>query len=200
MNQARNTRGRPPARSGGASPAAQVVLVIIMLVVGFLILRSFGDDDGSAETPDTDDTTGVTDDTSDGGDTTTTPATTLAPLSAAKVVVANGAGVGGLAGKTTEYLTAQGIATATATDANTRYTTSAVYYQPGLESQAQQIATILGIAAVQPFPTQLPLADPAAIADANVLVLLGQDFATSPIATGTASTTATGTTAPPTSV
>lgn len=188
MNQARSTRGRPPTR-GGASPAAQVVLVVIMLVVGFLILRSFGDDDGGSSSPETDDTSSVTDDTDASADTTTTPPTTLAPLSAAKVVVANGAGVGGLAGKTTDYLTGQGIATVPATDANTRYTTSAVYYQAGLESQAQQIAAMLSIAAVQPFPSPLPLADPATIADANVLVLLGQDFATNPIATGEASTT-----------
>ena len=64
-----------------------------------------------------------------------------------------------------------------ATDANAKYQASAVYYQPGFEAQAGEIATSLGLTPSGLFPPALPLADPTKIADANILVLLGADKA-----------------------
>ena len=100
-------------------------------------------------------------------------------MALAKILVANGAGVKGLAGTTTTAL--QGaFPTATyltPTDANAKYQASAVYYLAGFEGQAGLVATSLGLTPSGLFPPALPLADPAKIGDANILVLLGADKA-----------------------
>ena len=112
-------------------------------------------------------------------DTTTTTTLPVVDMALAKILVANGAGVKGLAGSATTSLQAA-FPTATflpATDANAKYQASAVYYQAGFEGQAGEVATSLGLTPSGLFPPALPLADPAKIGDANILVLLGADKA-----------------------
>ena len=58
-----------------------------------------------------------------------------------------------------------------------KYQASAVYYLAGFEGQAGLVATSLGLTPSGLFPPALPLADPAKIGDANILVLLGADKA-----------------------
>jgi hypothetical protein len=152
----------------------QIGLVVLALIVGFLILRNaFDDGDGSgAESssdvtePDDSDTTSVT---------STTDAVT--DLTASKVLVVNGAGVQGLAGKVTEALTGAGVPTLEPATANSKFQGSGVYGSSGFERQAQAVANLLGISAVQAFPAQFPLEDPNALGDANVVVILGTDLA-----------------------
>ena len=77
-------------------------------------------------------------------------------MTQAKVIVANGAGVKGLAGNATTSLQAA-FPTATflpATDANAKYQASAVYYTEGFEAQAGEVATSIGLHAERAVPAR----------------------------------------------
>ena len=165
----------------------------VLLLLGFVILNKMGSDGGSAATPpgtggsaDTTETTiDPTQTTATSAPPTTPPALTPAQ---AKIVVANGAGIQGIAGAVSEYLvTSIGAATPTATNADNRYEKTAVYFNPavpGADAVANQVATALGITTgASPLPATLPLEDATVWAsDSAVLVLLGAD-ATVPGAT-----------------
>jgi hypothetical protein len=170
----------------------QVGLVVVALILGFIILRSaFDDDDGSAaDTPD------VTE--PENGTTSVAPTTTGATtdLTTAQVLVVNGAGVQGLAGRVTEALQGAGVPTIEPTTANSKFQGSGVYGSSGFERQAQAVANMLGIRAVQAFPAQFPLEDPNALGDANVVVIVGTDLAEFSGVTATTTAGGAGTTAP----
>jgi hypothetical protein len=180
VNQRRSSTGggRQPARPAGTSTAVTIVVVVITALLGLFILNKINDNssasgaDGSSAT--------ATDQTGDStGESTTSTTIASVDMSVAHVLVANGAGVKGLAGSTTTALQAA-FPSATflpPTDANAKYTVSAVYYQTGFEAQAGEIATSLGLTPSGLFPPTLPLKDPAKVGDANVLVLLGADKA-----------------------
>lgn len=199
MNQ-RSSTSRPPARPGGTSTAVTIVLVVVTALVGLFILNQISDDSSSGGGGGQTDTTEPVDTSLDTTTSTTVP---TADMSLAKVIVANGAGVKGLAGSTTAQLQAA-FPTATfiaATDANAKYQASAVYYLSGFEAQAGEIATSLGLQPSGLFPPALPLLDPTKIVDANILVLLGADMAggvtvTPPVQADSVTET-TATTAPP---
>ena len=202
MNERRSSSGgRQPARPAGTSTAITIVVVVVTALLGLFILNKINDS-SSASGADGGETTATdeTDDTS--GDTTTSTTLPTVDMSTAHVLVANGAGVKGLAGTTTTALQAA-FPSATflpATDANAKYTVSAVYYQTGFEAQAGEIATSLGLTPSGLFPPTLPLKDPAKIGDANVLVLLGADKAAGATVTppgGAATATETTTTVAP---
>jgi hypothetical protein len=187
VNQANR---RPPARTGGVSPVVQVGLVVVALILGFIILRSaFDDDDGSAaDTPDvTEPETGTTD---------VVPTTTAAAtdLTTAQVLVVNGAGVQGLAGRVTEALQGAGVPTLEPTTANSKFQGSGVYGSTGFEQQARAVGNMLGIDSVQSFPAQFPLEDPNALGNANVVVIIGTDLAEFAGVTATTTAGAAGTT------
>ena len=177
MSQRRTSGARPPARTGGTSTAVTIVLVVVTALLGLFILNKINDGSssggGGGESVTTDEPTDSS------VDTTTTTTVPVADMALAKVLVANGAGVKGLAGAATTAL--QGaFPTATyltPTDANAKYQASAVYYLAGFEAQAGEIATSIGLTPSGLFPPALPLADPAKIGDANILVLLGADKA-----------------------
>jgi LytR cell envelope-related transcriptional attenuator len=176
VNQRRSSPSRTPARPGGTSTGITVVLVVVTALLGIFILKKISDDSGNGGGGSGSATTQPVDTSAD---TTTSSAVPVADMAQAKILVANGAGVKGLAGSTTTAL--QGaFPTATyltPTDANAKYQASAVYYQPGFEGQAGLVATSLGLTPSGLFPPALPLADPTKIGDANILVLLGADKA-----------------------
>jgi len=177
VNQRRSTPGRTPARPGGTSTGITVVLVVVTALLGLFILKKISDDSGDGSGGGSSATTQPVDTSAD--NTTTSSTVPVADMALAKILVANGAGVKGLAGSTTTAL--QGaFPTATyltPTDANAKYQASAVYYQSGFEGQAGLVATSLGLTPSGLFPPALPLADPSKIGDANILVLLGADKA-----------------------
>lgn len=81
-----------------------------------------------------------------------TPTATAEPIHhEATVVVLNGAGIAGLAGKTADTITAQGYAAVTAGNiSGTKPAANVVRYSdPIFETTAQDIASVLGIAAVE---------------------------------------------------
>ena len=176
MNQRRSSPSRSPARPGGTSTGITVVLVIVTALLGLFILKKISDDSGGGGGGSGSATTQPVDTSADASTSSTVP---VADMALAKILVANGAGVKGLAGTTTTAL--QGaFPTATyltPTDANAKYQASAVYFQAGFEGQAGLVATSLGLTPSGQFPPALPLADPTKIGDANILVLLGADKA-----------------------
>jgi len=165
----------PPARPAGTSTAVTIVLVVVTALLGLLILGKINDGSSSSGAS-SGGTTGTTAPKSSTTTSTTVPKTNMA---LAKVLVANGAGVKGLAGQYALALKQAfpPITLLPATDANAKYSASAVYYAAGFEAQAGQIATSIGLTPAGLMPTPPPVKNPASMTGANVLVLLGTDKA-----------------------
>lgn len=183
------------ARSAGGAAGRGMVLVAVAVVLGVVLMRWSLDGPGDGViagpvvTTVTDATTGPPATTSDGSTVPTTAGgeTTVAPTplspETVKVVVANGTATTGVAGNFTDQLNLKAYVTEAATNANvTTYTASVVYYAAGFATgpqAAQQVANELGITAPpEPMPALVPLKDPAALVDAQVLVVIGADKVT----------------------
>jgi hypothetical protein len=122
--------------------------------------------------------------------TTTTTSTTLPPttttttpplvVEGAIVLVANASGVDGAASTLAAEFAARGFATKKSVNAagiEEDLDVSKVYYLPAGEAAARSIALAMGVAAERmPTPAWIVGAT-AALEDANVLVMLGHDFA-----------------------
>jgi hypothetical protein len=197
VSQRRSSTSRP-ARPAGTSTAVTIVLVVVTALLGLLILNKINDNPSANSL-----TPGASTGTEAPGSSvaSTTPTTQPAVnMALAKILVANGAGVKGLAGS---YSTAlkQAFPAATllpATDANAKYQASAVYYKTGFEGQAGQVATSIGLTPSGLFPSVVPLKDPAKLDGANILVLLGADKAGAvKVTPPRAAATTVATTAPP---
>lgn len=163
--------------------ARGAILVAVAVVIGVLLLR---DDDavttqvavGSDSVGEIDDGATIDEGGEEGEDdsTTTTPTTEAArPPAEVKVLVANGSGVNGAAGGTTDALGALGYVTATPANAE-RVPETVVYYTTGFEAEAAALAAAIGAPAeaVTPMPPVAPVDD---LQLANVLVHLGPDLA-----------------------
>ncbi len=141
---------------------------------------SSSDDDAASEDGD-DDPLAVDDPTTD--DTTTEPVeptVTARPVGEVKVIVANGAGIGGLAGRQRDVLTTAGYV-AVAVNAALATETSTVWYIDGYDVDAIGVAEALGGSEIHLRPAG---ADPVALVaegealgneDAHVWVVLGSD-------------------------
>lgn len=100
----------------------------------------------------------------------------LHPANEVRVLVANGAGVAGAAGRVSDSLVAaSGYGTLTPTNTTATADTSRIYYAPGYELDARQIAKTLNAApeAVGPIPAEVPVDD---LLEADVVVIIGLDF------------------------
>ena len=152
------------------------------------------DDDGAAEASSTTTTIASLSATSTTVARTTTvaPATTTLPAlvlvtDGATIVVANASGVDGAAGRMTDALEEAGFTAADATNSSEGpLSTSKVYYDPGNEA-AKAVADSLrealggGDIEVLELTVPAPLGDPDSIADATVLVAIGNDVADKPL-------------------
>jgi hypothetical protein len=172
MTTTERPRPRSAPNPGPGSASRGLILVVVGVVLGaILLLRGGGvgfDDDS----------TGV--DIESGSEVTTTtvpPETTLPvaqPPAAVKVVVANGSGVSGLAGKGTQFLARAGYTASSATDATQPTTSTVVYFAPGFEANAAAIAELVGLPSdrTQPLAGQVGRVQPP---DTGVVVLLARD-------------------------
>ena len=136
-----------------------------------------GSDDGTDEDP-----LAVDDDTDDTTTDTTAPTVTARPVGEVKVMVANGAGEAGLAGKQSGELTTAGYV-AVAVNAALATEISTVWYVDGYDVDAIGVAEALGGSEVHLRPAP---ADPVALVaegeaigneDAHIWVVLGSDRA-----------------------
>ena len=175
----RRRQPQPPSPPGQGSVARGAILVAVAVVIGVLLLR----DDSSTTTQvavgsdragDIDSGTVQPDDDEDPEATTTT--TTAPPRDPAevKVLVANGSGVNGAAGGTTDALEALGYVTGTPANAD-RVPATIVYFTTGFETEADALAAAIGATpeSVTPMPAVAPVDD---LQLANVLVHLGPDL------------------------
>jgi hypothetical protein len=108
--------------------------------------------------------------------TTSTQALATHSPSSVKVLVANGTGTAGVAGKLKTKLAAGGYDLLAPTNTTSPARASAVYYQTGYQGDAQAVAAAagLGVGTLQAMTAQLPVANSSG---AQVIVVIGPDLA-----------------------
>jgi len=172
---------RPPGSSGdaGRQQAIGALIIVVAVVLGAILLfRGLSSTDEVATERPADDASVTTVDR-DAPPPTDELVTTIAPAAPTEeitVLVANGSGVAGLAGQTTEQLASEGFDTIAATDATPpSVAKTAVYAVSDNEADAAEVAKALGLPAsvVGPLPRPLPV---GSVATATVVVVLGADF------------------------
>jgi len=148
-----------------------VALGAILLITGGAV--GFDKDDNAVDIGDGAD--GTTVPTSEAPPESTAPPATVPPAEV-KVVAANGAGISGLAGATTDFLATQGYTNSVATDSPADVATTVVYYADGFQPNAEAIAAALGLPAdrAQPLVPETPVANDQP-ADAAIVVSIGPD-------------------------
>lgn len=182
--------------AGAAGMRGMLLIAVAVLLGAGLLAKSFGDggpisSGGGGSTPTgagsktpTEQSTGSQGTATD--NTTPTTPTTHQPATV-NVLVLNGDGGAGLAGKGKDKLVTAGFTLATAGDANrgnTKIATSAVYFLAGFDADALAVATALSLPAtvIKAIPTPLPSEMPTSgIGSANVVVVIGSD---APLVTG----------------
>lgn len=161
--------------------ARGVALIVAAVLLGVLLLRATdGNDFNTVASRDTTNTT-VGDDTTNttaksGGTTVTTAVKTARNPAEVTVLVANGAGVNGLASKVADKLKAANYVTAEPGNTKAPADESAVYFTPGYEADAAAVAALL-----TPAPKVSALPDPPPVDDmkgAQVLVVAAADLST----------------------
>jgi len=188
MTSAQRQRSRRSGQSGPDPASRGFILVIVAVVLGAILLAAggnvgFDEDDESVDIGEggseaTETTVPV--------ETTTAPPATVPPAEV-KIVAANGAGIGGLAGETTDFLATQGYSNSSATDAPSNVSATVVYYAEGFQPNAAALAQVFGLpeAQVQPLPAEPVASDQPA--DSAVVVVVGPDAEA--IVTGAGATT-----------
>lgn len=170
-------------RSAGMAMGRGVLLLAIALAIGVFLLNKTDDEPpgtevaaGSSRTSSDNDNGGSSGDEPRSASTTTS-STTTTPLRSpkdVKVIVANASEVKGAAGRATEHLKVETYNALAPTNAPTTGT-SVVYFAIGYDREAGKVAAALSMPAstVRPMPTPPPVD----IKTANVLVILGGDYA-----------------------
>jgi hypothetical protein len=158
--------------------ARGIALIVAAVILGVVLLKATDSPapfvpkvtaaDGSTTTSTTEAT---------GSTTATTPTTAAAKAhkpGEVKVLVVNGSGVTGAAGRVATTLASEGYVLKPSGNVKTA-SASNVYYQPGYDADARAIAAKLSPApGVVPMPTPAPVKD---LLGANVLVVVAADLA-----------------------
>lgn len=163
-------------RSAGGAMARGVALIIAAVLLGVVLLKAT--DEPAFEASGVDRTTVP----AEVGHTTTTNGHTSTTLTAphdpskVTVLVANGAGINGLASRIGDKLKAANYVTTEPGNTKAPADESAVYFSPGYEADANAIAALLTPAPkVAALPNPVPVAD---LKNAKVLVVAAADLAT----------------------
>jgi hypothetical protein len=184
--------GPGPAVGPGAKGA---LLLAAAVVLGIVLLQAFDTGIGSGGARVSTDTTKPvsTSTTRRTGSSVPASATTTTVKARAhgevRVVVANGAGIRGLGGRTTDALKSLGYNTLGATDTSQPLDKTQVQFADGFEAEAREVAQVLSLPLTSVQRLNSPPVAPADLGDAKVVVLLGADVSTS--STSSSSTTST---------
>jgi hypothetical protein len=179
---ATHTPRSPAGNNKPGSPALRgALLIAVAVILGAALLAQSFRDGGSPVSAGANTTSTVK-----RTETSTTPPSVPQPHDPAtvKVLVLNGSGKSGVAKSGADQLKAANYTTLDPANAatSTPVAASIVYFTPGYDADAQQIAAKLGLnpSAAQPLPSPPPpeVGDPK---DANVVVLIGTD---APVAGG----------------
>lgn len=190
MNRGRHAaEGGSFARSAGGAAARGALLVGVAVLLGLVLLRSALDaDDGVAAITGSERTTTTTvagsgtDPGSQPGDgsTTVVPVPVVRDRAEVQVLVANGSGLRGAAGRQSEQLTTLNYTVLPATDASSGdYVDSEIHYVEGYEAEAVRLANDVALTSEK----VVPLAVPAPVANtqgAHLILVLGTDIASPP--------------------
>jgi hypothetical protein len=156
--------------------ARGVALIVAAVLLGIVLLQATDDGEPFAGV----DTSGSSTETTE-ATTVTVPGTTATSADAAHnpaevtVLVANGAGINGLASKIADKLKAANFVTAEPGNTKAPADESAVYFAPGYQADAEAVAALLS-----PPPKVAPLPEPPPVDDmkgAHVLVVAAADLA-----------------------
>lgn len=201
MSQRRPGAGRPGGGAGapgGNAGARGALLLAVAVILGIVLLQQFdsGVDTGARVSTDPSAVSGEETTTTVPVGLTTAPSittTTVAarPKSEVKVVVANGSGVRGLAGTTSNALRGLGYATLSPVDATTEVDKTSVQFADGWEAEARGVAAALSLPATVVTRATSPPVAAADLGDAKVVVVLGLDVSSSTTSVPGATTTTT---------
>lgn len=97
------------------------------------------------------------------------PSPSPSPVEKAQVQVLNGTATVGLAQRARERLEQAGFEVLSVGNARTRYDKTTVFFKPGFESIAREIARVIGATVVQPAPENLQR-------DIPITAVVGADF------------------------
>lgn len=169
----------PEERSGGFDANARGIAVLVVAVlIGIVLLMKAGDSGSGTNTAAPGTTTTM-------ASTTTTPDNTTSTTKVVKgdnepssvdVLVLNGSGKAGVAKSNSDTIGQSGFNMLTPANAASIQAETAVYYADGYQSDAEAVASALGLpsSVVDAMPSTSP--GPGADA-ANVVVVLGQNVA-----------------------
>jgi hypothetical protein len=185
-------------RSAGTQTAKGAALIAVAVLIGAFLLHTAPRTETITSTspvtqPPAAKTTRTT--TPPPGPTTTTTPPPR-PTAQVHVEVANGTQVIGLGGKIRSQLSTDGYNTdKPALDAPTKdHATSQIFFQPGFQSDALQLASTLSVAATAVVPMPNPAPVPQALTGVDILVIAGTDIAgTGGSSSGPSATVAPGT-------
>ena len=156
--------------------ARGVALIAAAVLLGVVLLNATDDSEPFASVDTNDASTPTTATTSDTEpDTTATSAAAAHNPAEVTVLVANGAGIDGLASKIADKLKAANFVTAEPTNTKAPADESAVYFTPGYQADAEAVAALLS-----PPPKVSPLPEPPPVDDMKggaVLVVAAADLA-----------------------
>jgi len=157
--------------------ARGIALIVAAVVLGVILLRATDSPEPFAGVDTEDASDSVTTATTDPTAPTTTPTTVVPAHNPAEVtvLVANGAGIPGLASTVADQLKGANYVVAEPGNTKAPADESAVFFTPGYEADAAAIAALLS-----PPPKVAPLPDPAPVDDmksAQVLVVAAADLA-----------------------
>jgi hypothetical protein len=195
VSQRRPPRG-VPTTPGGNAGVRGALLLGVAVILGIVLLQQF---DNNLDTGGTVSATSIP-----GSQTTTTRRvglTTVAPITTTtlktrpkteyKVLVANGAGVQGIAAATTNALKNVGYTTITPASANATVDKTSIQYAEGYEAEARELAATLNQPATAVARLSSPPVAAADLGDAKVVVVLGVDVSTTTTAAAAATTSTT---------
>lgn len=153
-----------------------IILVVVAIVLGVILLVKGG---GVGFDDDSKNVVIGKDDNQQAEETTTTTApqsVTSVPAAELKIAVLNAAGKAGFARLGSNFLSVAGYPSVTAGNAAGQEPTSAVYFAPGFEADAEAVAAVLSIGEVSEVPTT-PLGKTADDVPEGtaVVVVLGPD-------------------------
>ena len=156
-----------------------IVLIVVAVLLGVLLLRSTDHTPAFTKAAAGDAPRATTTTTTKRGGETTTTSTTAAARghdpSQVAILVANGSGVKGAAGKVAQTLAASNFVLKPSTNTKSPASSSVVYFTTGFDNDAKAIAHLLTPQpAVQAMPATLPVAD---LVKANILVVVAADLA-----------------------
>lgn len=162
-------------RSAGSALARGIALIVAAVVLGLVLLNATEKSPVLEATADDGDTE-VTTPTTDAERTTTTVAARAHDPAEVTILVANGSGVKGAAGRIAESLKASNYVLKESTNTQTPAEASIVYFAEGYQADARAVASLLTPPpGIQPMPTEaLPVKD---LAGANLLVVVAADLA-----------------------